>query len=89
MVDLIPAIPLPIGPTTPIYDKNRTYTGEELGQFQFDPTLLKIAQIRSELKYYKDEKEYVGPRSVPNKTEGIRVLLIARSVAGTPLDRGD
>ena len=79
MVSLMPVIPLPSAPTTPIYHKNRQYTGQELGEFQFDPALLKIAQIRNEFKYYKDEKEYVGPRTVPNKTEGIRVLLIARS----------
>ena len=83
----MPAIPLPSAQATPVYDKHRRYTGEELGELQFDPSLLKIAQIRSELKYYKDEKDYVGPRSVPNKAEGIRVLLIARSVAGTPLEQ--
>jgi len=76
MVSLMPAIPLTSTPATPIYDKKRRYTPDELGTFQFDPALLTIAQIRRELKYYKDEKEYVGPRTLPNKTEGIRVLLI-------------
>ena len=87
MVSLMPAIPVTSTPATLIYDKNRTCTGKELGEFQFDPSLLKLAQIRSELKYYKDEKVYVGPCSVPNKAEGIRVLLIARSAAGTPVDQ--
>ncbi len=81
MVSLMPAMPLTSTPATPIYDKKRRYTP---GTIQFDPAWLAIAQIRRELKYYEDEKEYVGPRTVPNKTKGIRVLLIARSVAGVP-----
>ncbi len=68
MVSLMPAIPLTSTPATPIYDKKRRYTPDELGTFQFDPALLTIAQIRRELKYYKDEKEYVGPRTLPNNT---------------------
>jgi len=74
MVSLMPEFPL-------------TSTPSELGTFQFDPALLTIAQIRSELKYYRDEKEYVGPRTVPSKAEGVRVLLIARSVAGVPVEQ--
>ncbi len=61
----MPEIPLTSAPATPIYDKKHKYTPLELGAFQFDPALLAIAQIRNELKYYKDEKEYVGPRTVP------------------------
>ncbi len=87
MVSLMLAIPITTTPVRIIYDEKRRYTPDELGTFQFDPTLLTIAQIRSALKYYEDEKEYVGPRTVPNKTEGIRVLLIARSVAGVPVDQ--
>ncbi len=87
MVSLMPAIPLTFTPATPIYEKKRLYTPAELGTFQFDPASLTIARIRSELKYYRDEKEYVGPRTVPNKAEGIRVLLIARSVAGVPAEQ--
>ena len=87
MVSLMPEFPLTSTPATPIYDKKRKYTPSELGTFQFDPALLTIAQIRSELKYYRDEKEYVGPRTVPSKAEGVRVLLIARSVAGVPVEQ--
>ncbi len=81
----MPAIPLIAAQATPVYEKKRRYTPLELATYQFDPALLTIPEIRSELKYYKDEKEYVGPRTVPNKAEGIRILLIARSVAAVPL----
>ncbi len=84
----MPQIPLPSAPIAPIYEKKRKYTPLELATFQFDPALLTIAEIRSKLKYYKDEKEYVGPRTVPNKAEGIRVLLVARSVVEHLSGRG-
>jgi len=87
MVSLMPEIPLTATPATLIYNKKRKYTPLELGTFQFDPALLTIAQIHFELKYYKDEKEYVGPRTVLSMAEGIRVLLIVRSVAGIPLEQ--
>ncbi len=52
MVSLMLAIPITTTPVRIIYDEKRRYTPDELGTFQFDPTLLTIAQIRSALKYY-------------------------------------
>ncbi len=78
----MPEIPLPStsAPPSIVYERKRKYSGEELATFKFDPTLLTLPEIRLELNYYKDNKDYRGPRTVPNKVDGIRLLTLGRSV---------
>lgn len=49
--------------------------------------VLTVSEIRSELGYYKDHNDYRGPRTAPTQQDGIRVLLLARSVVALPLDQ--
>lgn len=65
----MPEIPLPTNAAHTInYERKRKYSGQELATFKFDPALLTVPEIRLELNYYKDNNDYRGPRTVPNKT---------------------
>ena len=90
MVSLMPQIPLPStsnAVATPIYERKRRYTPAEPATFKFNPASLTLPEIRSESKYYKNNNDYRGPRTVPNKSDGIRLLELARSVVLLPLDQ--
>ena len=83
MVSLMPEIPLPSSSNavaTPIYERKRKYTPAELATFKFNPASSTLPEIRAELIYYKDNNDYRGPRTVPNKVDGIRLLELARRV---------
>ena len=86
MVSLMPEIPLPSTSNDPTinYERRRKYSAQELATFKFDPTLLTVSEIRSELNYYKDNNDYRGPRTFTNKEQGTSRLILARSVVSLP-----
>lgn len=52
---------IPESPTlraTPRYNRKGRYMPLELATHQFDPDSLTVHQITTELKYYKDAKQY-------------------------------
>ena len=89
MVSLMLEIPLPSTSNDPTinYERRRKYSAQELATFKFDPTLLTVSEIRSELNYYKDNNDYRGPRTFTNKEQGTSRLILARSVVSLPSDQ--
>ena len=85
MLSLMPIIPITTPAATLIRDKRRNYTLEELSQFPTE--VLTTKEIRAELNYLKDEKDYRGPRTFTRVADGRALLATPRDVSAVPLDQ--
>ena len=87
MVSLMPSIPLPSTSALPaplVRQRRQRYTLQEL---LFPVDQLSGPEIRAQLNYLKDEKDYRGPRTFTRVAEGRTLLAEARTVSALPLDQ--
>ncbi len=87
MVSLMPAIPYPedVAQTASVRVRMRVYSPEELRQFPVGD--LSGPEIRRELAFLKEEKEYRGPRTFTRVGDGRTLLAEARMVSSVPLEQ--